>query len=279
MGFLRRVFGPRPVDAEVPPHGVARVQAPIFDALPGARVEVVGESHYQDALERAARGRTEDGPTQVEQIAGLMAEPTNAYDPNAVMVQIGGSIVGYLNRADAVAYKPVLEAVGRMGYPAFGCHASLTGGWDRGAGDRGSFGVVLHLASPKALLVELGVAVPEPDPAPKPAVAVVLTDPATLGVLSGRAVCFTGESACTIRGSQISRATQEALAFNAGLTVLPGVTKKLDILVVSPLAGTTGKVRKAVDYGIPCVEENAFWRAIGVRIDLPEGVGGSAKRP
>lgn len=279
MGFLRRVFGSRPVDAEVPPDGVARVQAPIFDAQPGARVDVVGESHYQEALERAAGGRTEDGPAQVEQIAGLMAEPTNAYDPNAVMVQIGGSVVGYLSRSDALAYKPVLEAVGRMGYPAFGCHASLTGGWDRGGGDRGSFGVVLHLASPRALLVDLGVVAPEPVPAPKPAVEVVFTDPTTLGELSGRAVCFTGGSACTIRGAEISRATQEALAFNAGLTVLAGVTKKLDLLVVSPRAGTTGKVRKAVDYGIPCVEEEAFWRAIGVRIDLPDGVGGSARRP
>lgn len=267
MGFLRRVFGSRPVAAEVPPDGVTRVQAPIFDAHPGARVEVVGESNYQDGLERAAGGRTVDGPASVEQIAGLMAEPTNAYDPNAVMVQIGGAVVGYLSRADAVAYRPVLEAVGRMGYPAFGCHASLTGGWDRGAGDRGSFGVVLHLASPRALLVELGVAAAEPEAAAKPAVEVVFTDSVTLGALSGRAVCFTGESGCTIGGAPISRATQEALAVNAGVAVLPRVTKKLDILVVSPSAGMTGKVTKAVEYGIACVEEAAFWRAIGVKID------------
>jgi hypothetical protein len=196
-----------------------------------------------------------------------MAEPTNAYDPNAVMVQIGGSVVGYLSRADAVAYQPVLEAVRRMGFQAFGCHASLTGGWDRGAGDRGSFGVVLHLATPRELLVELGLAEPEPEPAPRPLLHVAFTDPVTLGALSGRAVCFTGESTCTIRGAPISRATQEALAFNAGLAVLSGVTKKLDVLVVSARAGTTGKVRKAVDYGIPCVEEANFWRAIGVKID------------
>lgn len=272
MGFLRRVFGSRPADAGRLAPGALPVQVPIFDARPGARVEVVGESHYQDALERAAGGRTEDGPARVEQIAGLAPEPTNPYDPNAVVVQIGGATVGYLNRSDAVAYKPVFEEVARMGYPAFGCHASLTGGWDRGVGDRGSIGVVLLLGSPRELLAELrGEAAPEPEPvrerAPKPEVEVVLADPATLGALAGRAVCFTGESGCTIGGSPISRATQEALAVNAGITVLPRVTKKLDVLVVSPLAGTTGKVAKAAEYGIPCVEEAAFWRAVGVRID------------
>lgn len=271
MGFLRRVFGSRPVDAEVRATAAVAVRVPIFDARSGARVEVVGESHYQEALERAAGGRTEDGPARVDQIAGLALEPTNPYDPNAVVVQIGGATVGYLNRSDAVAYKPVFEEVVRMGYPAIGCHASLIGGWDRGAGDRGSIGVVLHVGSPRELLAELRGEAPRPEPvterAPKPDVEVAFADPGSLGALAGRAVCFTGESGCTIGGAPISRATQEALAINAGIKVLPRVTKKLDVLVVSPLAGTTGKVSKAAEYGTPCVEEAAFWRAVGVRID------------
>jgi hypothetical protein len=45
------------------------------------------------------------------------------------------------------------------------------------------------------------------------------------------------------------------------------VTKKLDVLVVSPFVQRTGKVAKAEQYGVACVEEGMFWRAIGVRID------------
>jgi hypothetical protein len=269
MDFLRRIFRSQVTPAAAGSGGPQRVQVPIFDARPGTRVEVVGESHYQDALARAAGGRTEDGPARVAQIAGLIAEPSNPYDSNAVMVQINGAVVGYLTRPDAIAYQPVIREVMAQGYPGFGCHASLTGGWDRGGGDRGSIGVALHLGTPRELLVELGIAAPVPveEPAPRPEIAVVYVDPDSLGLLHGRSVCFTGDSGCTIGGALISRATQEALAINAGLVVVPRVTKKLDLLVVSPLAGTTGKVEKAVEYGIACVEEAGFWRAVGVRID------------
>jgi hypothetical protein len=266
MGFLRRLFGsPSPEATRV--DGPQAVDVPIFDARPRSAVGIVGESHYQATLERLAEGRTDRGPVRVEHVAGLIAEPSNPYDPNAVKVQIGGATVGYLTRSDAVAYKPVLEAVAHMGYAAFGCHASLIGGWDRGGGDRGSIGVVLHLGTPRELLVELGVEVAAPAPAPQPAIEIVLTDPATVGALAGRAVCFTGESGCTIGGAMISRATQEALAVNAGLAVLPRVTKKLDVLVVSTRAETTGKVAKALEYGVPCVDERAFWLTLGVKID------------
>jgi hypothetical protein len=271
VGFLRREFGSRSTDVEVRADTPRQYSVPIFDAQPGARVEVVGESFYQSALDRAAGGRTEHGPVHVAHIAGLAPEPSNPHDPNAVVVQLDGATVGHLSRTDAVAYRPVFEAVARMGYPAIGCHATLTGGWDRGGGDRGSIGVVLHLGTPRELLGELGVEVPGVEPSPgrdiEPEAPLAVVDPATLHPLAGRSVCFTGESGCTIGGAPIGRATQEALAINAGLSVLPRVTKKLDILVVSPAVGTTGKVTKAVEYGIPCVEEATFWRAVGVRID------------
>ena len=88
-----------------------------------------------------------------------------------------------------------------------------------------------------------------------------------LGDLTGKTVCFTGPSACTVGGAEISRTSQEILATNAGLTVLPRVTKRLDVLVVSPFVERTGKVAKAEAYGILRVDEPSFWRAIGVRID------------
>lgn len=88
-----------------------------------------------------------------------------------------------------------------------------------------------------------------------------------MGDLTNKTVCFTGESVCTVGGVPISRASQEILATNAGLHVLPRVTKKLDLLVVSPLVERTGKVARAEKYGIALVDEPIFWRAIGVRID------------
>ncbi|MBA3305329.1 MAG: HIRAN domain-containing protein, partial [Thermoleophilaceae bacterium] len=44
-----------------------------------------------------------------------MPEPGNPHDPNAVMVQIRGRLVGYLPRDAAVAYGPMLAAVSERG--------------------------------------------------------------------------------------------------------------------------------------------------------------------
>lgn len=242
------------------------MEMPIFDRAPGAAIEVVGESHYQDALLLVADGRTEHGARKREQVATLSPEPDNPYDPAAIVVEIDGHVVGYLDRHDALAYGPVLGAAAALGHASIGCHATLIGGGERHDGYAGSFGVVLHLGQPALLLATLqGGATPaelEADASP-----LALTPVANLGDLAGKSVCFTGESACTIRGVPIARQTQEALAINAGLDVLPRATKHLDLLVVSPLAGRTGKVAHAEQYGTPMVDEHAFWVAIGVRVD------------
>ena len=51
------------------------------------------------------------------------------------------------------------------------CRASLKGGWDRGQGDRGTFGVTLHLGTPAALMLDMDKDYgPDPRwPAPIPA--------------------------------------------------------------------------------------------------------------
>lgn len=275
MGFLRRLLGaPAPAPS---PRG-QHIQAPIFDRSTHSRVQVVGESHYQRALDQAAGGRTDDGPRHRDHVAVLIPEPANPLDPNAVMVQINAEVVGYLSREDAVAYLPVLRVGAALGFPAMGCHASLKGGWDRGGGDIGSYGVVLHLGSPDELMTELRAAGLLPagiaeealaavESAPDGAPPTPVAGPLDLGDLTGKTVCFTGESACSVGGQPLSRATQEALATNAGLHVLPRATKKLDLLVVSPYAGHTGKVAVAERFGILRVDEVTFWRAIGVRID------------
>jgi hypothetical protein len=119
--------------------------------LPGGDVvDVVGESHYQDALEAITGGRTEEG-VDCERWAYLLPEPDNPYDRNAVAVSIDGQTVGYLSRSDAAAYLPFLTQLwSRYGLRSV-CRASIRGGWQRGEGDFGFFGVKLALAQPEYL--------------------------------------------------------------------------------------------------------------------------------
>ena len=109
-------------------------------------VEVVGESNYQPALERVTGGRTPEGH-RLDVIATLVYEPRNKYDKNAIAIQVDGETVGYLARATAKSYGPLVRRLadeGRIGL----CRATIIGGWDRGRSDRGSFGIWLDLATP-----------------------------------------------------------------------------------------------------------------------------------
>lgn len=85
--------------------------------------------------------------------------------------------------------------------------------------------------------------------------------------LRGKAVCFTGESVCTIGGALLSRDDQEALAEEAGLVVKSGVSSKLDVLVLADPDSKSGKSRKADELGVRKIAEPVFWRTLGVQID------------
>ncbi|PTL78675.1 HIRAN domain-containing protein [Vitiosangium sp. GDMCC 1.1324] len=112
----------------------------------GSTVHVVGESHYQPALERLAGGRSDES-VRVDVVATLKREPDNRYDTNAVVVLIEGRQVGYLSREDAPVFQPLLKEMEARGEVAT-CSAVIVGGWDRGARGKGSFGVRLRLARP-----------------------------------------------------------------------------------------------------------------------------------
>lgn len=109
--------------------------------------DVVGESHYQGALEQASGGRTEKGAATPRVIAELVREPRNRHDRNAVAVQVGGSTVGYIPRSAAPRWGPIVEHLWETGFLAT-AYAEITGGWDRGRRDRGSFGLQLWCADP-----------------------------------------------------------------------------------------------------------------------------------
>ncbi len=103
---------------------------------------VVGESHYQDALESICGPRTRESVEQ-EHTATLILEDENQFDRNAVRVEIQGKQVGYLSREVAKLYRQQIKAGGKP--RARGeCQAVIKGGWDRD-GKKGSYGVWLDI--------------------------------------------------------------------------------------------------------------------------------------
>jgi hypothetical protein len=125
-------------DTLQPPHRPVNLPGPgRFD------VEIVGESHYQVALEAICGPRTDDGEDRVVE-AWLVLEDTNPYDALAVRVDIDGHPVGYLSRANARAYREQLAAQA-VGVVRASCLARIRGGWDRGPDDHGFYGVFLDL--------------------------------------------------------------------------------------------------------------------------------------
>lgn len=108
------------------------------------RVSVVGEANYQPALRAAAGGRSVapgDFENAIPVHAVVIPEPSNPYDQNAVRVEVNRNTVGYLPRDLAEEYQPVLLNLVQQGQL----------GWCSGRvmdGERGLYGIWLHLASP-----------------------------------------------------------------------------------------------------------------------------------
>lgn len=107
-------------------------------------LDVVGESYHQDALLTISGGRRHYGGVELEAVAELVPDPTNPYDPNAVKVCINGFTVGHIGRDDAVELRPTIDHSLDLHGQAT-CPATIRGGWDRGRGKVGFFGVTLRL--------------------------------------------------------------------------------------------------------------------------------------
>ncbi len=117
-------------------------------------VEVVGESHYQDALWEAVGSReTVDRRSHVVR-AVLRHEPDNQYDSNAIAVLVGTSRgyakVGHLPRALAAAYVADFKNLRSSGYDGGACDAVILGGFadQNTPGGVASLGIRLHLDDP-----------------------------------------------------------------------------------------------------------------------------------
>jgi hypothetical protein len=127
MGFLRRLSGSKQTGSLAPGRGWI--------------VPVVGEAHYQSALQVLYRKNGGSGH-DIKVSAVLVPENGNDFDAKAVRVEIESRGVGYLPRELALQYRATLgENVGR-------CSAKIVGGFELEDGASAHFGVKLNLAWP-----------------------------------------------------------------------------------------------------------------------------------
>lgn len=82
-----------------------------------------------------------------------------------------------------------------------------------------------------------------------------------------KSVCFTGQFVSKLKGELITRDLAHSIAIENGLIVKKGVTKKLDLLVVSDPNSQSSKTRKAKKYGTRILAEAVFWRELGIKIE------------
>jgi hypothetical protein len=115
---------------------------------------VVGESNYQQCLDKTVRGARTTPPFPPDEMpfesdneprpwfaAYLQREPGNTYDANAVSVSSGHGIVGYLDRNAAKRFQPVLQLLESHGHAGGVCPAYAL------RADNGMWGVVPVLSS------------------------------------------------------------------------------------------------------------------------------------
>jgi hypothetical protein len=163
MGFFSRLFGsleekPRPCASENSKESADVGEGPIiseipFDekkmteltGLPGTySYKVVGTSHYQDILSKICGGKTPEGHDRDE--FALLVAYENPHDPTAIGVLMGEfKLVGHLPREDARKWRIALRNLFKMEGCSLRVPAKIVGGWYRGPGDEGDFGVRLDL--------------------------------------------------------------------------------------------------------------------------------------
>lgn len=124
-----------------------QVQAPTpaftWPARDEYEFEVVGESHYQRALQTLA-GEHGDDAAELLTTAMVVPYDTNKYDDKAVKVLIDGYEVGHLSRDDARSYRRRLAGK-KLGMVPAQCGALVMGGFIGRDGTRASYGVRLDL--------------------------------------------------------------------------------------------------------------------------------------
>jgi hypothetical protein len=120
------------------------IAAPFIEGAGNYRIDVAGESFYEESFAALCGERTIEG-VRIESRAQLTLQDDNPHDKHAVAVSIGGHQVGHLSRDDARAFRRLVRYGPLSLHERFECSALICGGWDRGDGDVGNYGVRLDL--------------------------------------------------------------------------------------------------------------------------------------
>ena len=138
MSFLKRLFGGQP---QKPDNAIAYIKGSgAYD------IDIVGESHYQDNLEKICGERSKEGEEKQVR-AMLILENNNPKDKNAIRVEINGLPVGYFDKMAAAEFRKALKKTS-IGNTPIQCEALIVGGWKR-KNSIGSYGVKLDLPNGK----------------------------------------------------------------------------------------------------------------------------------
>ena len=119
-------------------------EIPVIPGIGAYRVDVAGESFYEESFAALCGERTIEG-VRIEVRAQLILEDDNPHDKHAVRVTIQGLQVGHLSREDARAFRRCVRYGSLSEHEVFECAGLICGGWDHGPGDVGNFGVRLDL--------------------------------------------------------------------------------------------------------------------------------------
>jgi hypothetical protein len=120
------------------------VQIPFISGKGRFRVDVAGESFYPESFSALCGEKTIEG-IKSNVTAQLILQDDNPHDNRAVAVSVAGHQVGHLSRESARAFRRLVRYGAMSVYDTFSCAAMISGGWDRGNGDVGEYGVRLDL--------------------------------------------------------------------------------------------------------------------------------------
>ena len=105
--------------------------------------DIVGESHYQDALEGIAGPKGQSG-SEFQTEAIIIPDPDNPHDCDAIMVVIEDQTVGHIPRDQTAELHEFLAQVGASSAV---CEAVIEGGW-KNSRSEGSYCVRLNMEWP-----------------------------------------------------------------------------------------------------------------------------------
>jgi hypothetical protein len=143
--------------------------------------EVVGESHHQHALRVIAGDPDAQGHHHLCE-AILRSQPDNPYDSHAVEVLVGSAQVGFIPRYMAGELFALLRD---SNLTEVNCYAMIVGGWDRGHGDVGYYGVRLDIVRPFRFAVSHEPVAEWVGPPPSEKPVIVRLVRAAIGILLG----------------------------------------------------------------------------------------------